>query len=65
MFILPKAQYAMTIGHCQMQLGVGGTLIPLVELGQRPHGFRGEAPRCSDDLAFYSTKGTEKITSMV
>ena len=28
MFILPKAQYAMTIGHCQMQLGAGGAFIP-------------------------------------
>ena len=28
MFILLKAQYAMTIGHCRMQPGVEGALIP-------------------------------------
>ena len=59
-FILPKVQCAMTVGHCQMQLGVGGALSPSVGPAQSLRGGLGAKPRSSDDLSFYSTKRNRK-----
>ena len=55
--ILPKARYAMTVGHCLELLGVWGHCKPPVGPGQSPGmGPGGEAPRSSIDPAVHITK---------
>ena len=60
---VPKAQYAVTKGHCSIQLGVWGAVSPLGRPGQSAGG--GEAPGSSEKFAFYSTKRRPKNTCVV
>ena len=43
--IVPKAEFAMTKGHCCIQLGVWGSVNPPVGPGQSPCGVQGQRPR--------------------
>ena len=59
--ILPKALYAMTVGHCLEQQGVWERCNPPVDPGQSfGGGPGGEAPGSSDDPAVHSTKNVPK-----
>ena len=60
----PKAQHAMTIGHCPKQLGVWGCCKPPAGPGQNPGGGPGdEAPISSEDPALCNTKKRSKTYS--
>ena len=62
--VVPKAQHAMTVGHCPIQLGVWGCCKPPMGPGQSPGGGSGgEAPRSSEDHTFCSTKKRSKTYS--
>ena len=64
--IVPKAQYAITKGHCSIQLGVwgeGGAVSSPAGPGQSTGG--GEAHGSSEKFAFYSTKKRPKNTCVV
>ena len=66
MFILPKVQCAVTVGHCQMQLGVGGALSPRVGPAQSHHGGLGAKPLAALRIFHFTVpKETEKNTPMV
>ena len=61
--IVPKAQYAMTEGHCSIQLRVWRAVSPLA--GPWQSAGEGEAPGSSEKFAFYSTKKRPKNTCVV
>ena len=62
---MPKARYAVTVGHCKIQMGVWGCKPPAGP-GQSPGGGPGgEAPRSSENLKVYITKKRPKTDSMV
>ena len=54
----------MTVGHCPIQLGVGGVLQAPAGPGQSPGGGPGgKAPGSSEDPAFCNTKKRSKTYS--
>ena len=56
MCTVTEGYYAITIGHCSIQLGVWGAVSPPAASGQRPGGGAGgEAPGSSENIVFYST----------
>ena len=57
-----EAQYAMTNGHCSLQLGVwGGTLSPPVVPGQSADGGpKGKTPGSSRDPTVYICQKCQK-----
>ena len=61
--IVPKVQYAVTEGHCSIQLEAWGAVSPLADPGQSAGG--GEAPGSSEKFAFYNTKKRPKNTCVV
>ena len=64
--ILPKARYAMTIGHCLEQQGAWGCCKPPVGPGQSPGGGPGgKAPGSSSDPAVQSIKKCPKKTTFL
>ena len=64
MFILPKVQCAMTVGHCQMQQGVGGALSPSVGPAQSPRGGLGAKPPAALTIFHFTVPNrTEKSHS--
>ena len=67
--IVPKAQYAMTVGRCKYSWGSGGRCEsppPPAGPRQRPGGGPGgEAPGSSEDTSFYSTKNGPKIDAFL
>ena len=65
--ILPKARYAMTVGHCLEQQRVWERCKPPVGPGQNFCGGPGdEAPGSSNDPAVHSTKKCpQKTTCLV
>ena len=63
--IAPEAQYAMTNGHCHLQLGVWGAVSPPpppAGLEQGPGGgLGGEAPGSSEAPEFYRIRKSLKL----
>ena len=65
--ILPKARYAMIVGHCLEQPGdLEGAVSPPVGPGHRlVGGPGGRSPRSSSKSAVHSTKNVKKTTFLV
>ena len=53
---MPKARYAMTVGHCKINWRSRGGIRPPAGPGQSPGGGQGGSPGSSEDPEAYITK---------